>query len=338
MIFLGKHVHPGCDPFVVAEISGNHGGSFAVACELIAAARDAGADAVKFQCYEPDDLTINNGYVIGGGTPWEGQTLYELYKEACTPLDWMQPLFEQAKHEGIAAFSSVYSERGLELLEKLGCPAYKIASYENNDPLFVKKVVNTGKPVVISTGMMGEDQETRLMAVVDYDKTILLHCISKYPVELNELGLQAMLDLMNTYEPTIPVGFSCHTDNPLAMAAAVTLGACMVEVHLTLDNPESPDYEFSFVPEHLAKSIAWCKQLHQGTKYLPHTAEKAAKEFRRSLHIVKDIFKDEVFTEQHIKSCRPATGCSPHLLPNIIGRKAKQTLRAYTPMDMEYVE
>lgn len=337
MIFLGKNVRPFGEPFIVAEISGNHCGDLSIACNLIVAAKEAGADAVKFQCYEADDLTVKNGYVIGGGTPWEGQTLHGLYEQACTPLNWMRPLFDEARRNNIPAFSSVYSSRGLRVLEEVGCPAYKIASYENNDLELIQQVVNTGKPIVISMGMISEDEENRLMGIVDKEKTILLHCISKYPVELDELGFQTMVDMAH-YHRGIPIGFSCHTDNPLAMAAAVTLGAAMVEIHLTLYMLNAPDYEFSYLPDQLEQAINWTRAIARSRSYHQHTLEKPAREFRRSLFLVKDIEKGEIFTHDHVKSFRPAQGCSPHLLPNIIGRKANQTLKAYTPMQMEYVE
>lgn len=338
MIFLGRNVRSFGEPFIVAEISGNHGGDLSTACNLIVAAKQAGADAVKFQCYEAEDLTIKNGYTIGNGTPWEGQTLYELYNQACTPLNWMRPLFEQAKYNEIAAFSSVYSRRGLDILEKVGCPAYKIASYENNDLKFIREVISTGKPVVISMGMISADEEDRLFDIIDRDNTILLHCISKYPMELSEMGLLAMEDMIKFHKHEMPIGFSCHSDNPMAMAAAIACGAAMIEVHLTFDDPTTPDYEFSYVPEMLRQAVGWSKELAKGRGYHSPTIETPARAFKRSLHLVKNIDEGEIFTEDHVKAFRPNTGCSPHLLPNIIGRKAKLSLKAYTPMNMEYVE
>lgn len=335
MIFLGKEVHNYGEPFFVAEISGNHGGSISNAFELMDAAKYTGANAVKIQCYDEDDLTIKNGYVIGGGTPWEGQTLHELYIQAKTPKDWMQPLFNRAREIGIPIFSSVYSRAGLEILERVGCPAYKIASYEANDPYFVASVAAKGKPLVISTGMLSEEELNRTVDAAG-DDYILLHCVSKYPTELNELGLKTMQTMAYDFDP---VGFSCHSDNPSAIIAAVACGAAMIEVHLALDNgQDQPDLEFSMYPDELKWSIDNARQAQRAIKFKTDAIEYPAREFRRSLHIVKDIFKGEEFTEDHIKSFRPSTGCSPHLLPNILGRKASQTLRAYTPMQMEYVE
>lgn len=337
MIFLGKEVHNYGEPFFVAEISGNHGGSISNAFQLMEAAQYAGADAVKIQCYDEDDLTIKNGYVIGGGTPWKGQTLHDLYTQAKTPKDWMQPLFNRANELGIPIFSSVYSDAGLEILERVGCPAYKIASYEANDPFFIGRVNKTGKPLVISTGMLSEEElERAWTATGPLESAILLHCVSKYPTELHELGLKTMQQLAYDFDP---VGFSCHSDNPASIIAGVACGAAMIEVHLALDaDCPQPDFEFSFLPDALKWSINNARQVQRAIKFKTDAVEYSAREFRRSLYIVKDIFKDEIFTEEHIRSCRPSEGCSPHLWPNIIGRKATQTLRAYTPMQMEYVE
>ncbi len=337
MIFLGKEVHSFGEPFIVAEISGNHYGKFNTAIELIDAAKWANADAVKIQCYDADDLTLNNGYVIVNGTPWEGKTLYELYQEAHTPKDWIEPLFEHAKKIGIPIFISVYSEKGLELLEKLGCLAYKIASYEANDPYFISRVASKGRPIVLSTGMLGDDELNRAINHCPDDQTILLHCVSKYPVEIDQLGLSNMNSLRG-YNGNYPVGFSCHSDNPAAIMAAVANGAAMVEVHLVLEGDSiAPDYEFSMLPNELKWSIDAAKKIYKSNRFKDDSIEYPAREFRRSIHLVADIAEGETITKEHLRCCRPSTGCAPHLFPNIIGRKVNRDLKAMMPMQMEYL-
>lgn len=346
MIFLGKEVHNYGEPFIVAELSCNHMGNINRAFQLIEAAKWAGADAVKIQCYDAEDLTLNNGYVIGGGTPWSGQSLYELYQQATTPLDWMNPLFACAKHCGIPMFSSVYSEKGLALLEELDCPAYKIASYEANDIGFMTKVAETNKPMVISVGTLSDDEINRILRIrspkiqTPEDSTfILLHCISQYPCELKEIGLQTLKQLQDAV--VVPVGFSCHCDNPNAVVLAAGFGAAMIELHLALGDEEaaeSPDWAFSFTPNMLKYTIEQAKDVRQAIGHKNHVIETPARAFKRSLYVVQDIKVGELFTEENVKSFRPNLGCAPYLLPNIVGRKAKRDIPANTPMEMEYVE
>lgn len=337
MIFLGKKVVNYSEPFIVAEISGNHCGHLHKALELIKAAKFAGADAVKIQCYDADDLTIPNGYVIGEGTPWENETLYELYQKAGTPKDWIGPLFKCAEKVGIPIFSSVYSKSGLETLERVNCQAYKIASYEANDTEFIREVVKTGKPVVVSVGTLSEEEIQRLYNILPRDSSILLHCVSKYPIGLDELYLDSMNELI--IDGRYNIGFSCHSDNPIALSLASCYGAALIEVHLALDEEDNPpDYEFSFLPDGLKWAIEQSKLACEADTYKPPEAEQSAHKLRRSLYVVQDVEEGEPFTKENVKSFRPNKGCSPHLLPNIIGRKSNCHIAKYTPMKMEYVE
>lgn len=342
MIFLGKEVRNFGEPFIVAEISANHGGDINRAFSLIEAAKIAGADAVKVQCYEAIDLTLPNGYVIGGGTPWKDQTLYELYTQAQTPLSWMAPIFSHAKMIQIPCFSSVYSERGLAVLKSVDCPAYKIASYEANDTYFIKKVADTGRPVVISVGTLGDDEIHRIASLLEEnqrDNLILLHCVSSYPCALEELGLRDLQTLQEDYN--YPVGFSCHSDDPGAVLLACGLGAAVVEVHLALEDEQStksPDWSFSFTPEMLRHTAYRAKLVKKAIGFKNPIIETPAREFKRSLYVVENMEKGDVFTNENVKSYRPYQGCSPHLLPNIIGRKANRSIPANTPLQMEFVE
>lgn len=342
MIFLGKEVRNYGEPFIVAELSCNHLGDFNRALHLIEAAKWSGVDAVKIQCYEPCDLTINNGYTIEGGTPWEGETLYELYEKAGTPLAWIEALFKHAEDCQIPIFSSVYSNKGLALLQNLKSQAYKIASYEANDIMLIKRVLGAGKPVVISTGTLGDDEFKRLLNSLtpeEKDRVILLHCVSKYPTDLNELGLSTLVTMQETTGLTI--GFSCHSDDPGAVLLSCAYGAAMVEVHLTLDDEEStksPDWEFSYTPEMLLHTVQRSKLIRKAIGYKDPIIEDPARKFKRSLFVIKDIKAGEIFTQDNVGSFRPNLGCSPHLLPNILGRRANRNLAINTPMEMEYVE
>lgn len=347
MIFLGKQVQNWKEPFIVAEISGNHNGDFNRAIQLIDMAKEVGADAVKLQCYHAEDLTLENDYNIENGTPWEGEKLFDLYKKAQTPMDWIKPLFEHAQAIGLPVFSSVYSERGINVLEEINCQAYKIASYEANDIELVKKVIATGKPVVISLGTIGQEELDRLMLNITgdaLDRIIFLHCVGKYPLEFHELGLQDMVYLQQTLTNahySVPVGFSCHCADPAALVLAAGLGAAMTEVHLNLGDEgdsKTADFEFSFSPEQLRYGIDRAKQVKDAMSVKNHTLENHAHKFKRSLFLVKDIARGEKFTREHLATYRPNTGEPPYLLPNIIGRVAAKTLLSGTPMRMEYVE
>lgn len=346
MNFLGKKVDNYTEPFIVAEISGNHGGDIKNAYELIRQAKLAGADAVKIQCYEPDSLTIPSitnihdnsswGYVVNSDTPWDGETLYDLYKKSYTPFDWIESLFEHAKLAEIPIFSSVFCEKGLEILEKVNCPAYKIASFEANDPEFINKVSETKKPIVISTGMADHVEIARAVQFSRENK-ILLHCISKYPAKIEDVNFSYMETMQRYYNS--PVGFSCHSPYLSVPILAVARGAAMLEMHLKLFDVKGEDSAFSFYPPTFKYVVEECKKIpntlvarqrDNDTKYID-------RKLRRSLYVVEDIKKGEKFTTNNVKSFRPALGCEPYHLLDIIGQTANRDLTKYTPMQMEYV-
>lgn len=339
MIFLGSQIKNFGFPYVVAEISGNHSGKLDRAYELINQAKIAGADAVKIQAYDADSLTLPTDFKINGESLWNGQNLYELYMRAATPFDWVSKLFEYARSIQIPIFSSVYDMRGLQVLSQAGCRAFKIASFEAIDTNFIQKVVATGKPVIMSTGTLNDIELDRSIKYLDPENSIVLHCVSKYPCELTDISLGEMVDLQKMLDQ--PVGFSCHTDDPQAVLLAQIMGAAMIELHLTLDDEEAAstaeDYQFSFTPESLKYTVTKMREAVQATAFkLNQDAE--SRKLRRSLYVIKDIRAGETFTEQNIGSYRPNLGCDPHLLPNIIGRKANQNLARFTPMKMEYIK
>ena len=251
----GRKVGPGHRPLVVAEISGNHNGELERALALITAAKQAGADAVKFQTYTADTMTIpsdRSDFKISGGL-WDGQTLYELYQWAHTPWAWHEALFARAREEGLIAFSSPFDERAVELLESLNVPAYKIASFEMVDLPLIKQVASCGKPVVISTGMASVEEIRDAVATVravGNDQLILLHCISAYPADHRDYNIRTLKDLAERFN--VIAGLSDHTlDNTMAVSS-VALGSCFIEKHFTLDRSEGgPDAAFSLQPEEL---------------------------------------------------------------------------------------
>lgn len=335
MIFLGKEVKNGSPiPYIVAEISCNHGGSLEKARVLIEEAKQTGVDAVKIQCYDANALTLPTKFEIAGSSLWAGKNLYELYMESSTPYEWIGPMFEHAEKIGITIFSSVYDDRGLQELTRLGCRAFKIASYEANDPTFIQKVVATGKPVVLSTGGLNDIEIDKALNILDPDNSILLHCISDYPCELENISLAEMSDL--TIHCDQPVGFSCHCDDPLAVILAADHGAAMIEVHLALEDAQTLDNEFSYTKESLTYTI---NTLHRVAKAQAcRWGEEEGIKYKRSLFALKDIKVGEIFTNANIGSFRPNLGCSPSLMPDILGRKSKQAISKFSPMKMEYVK
>lgn len=338
MIFLGSEIRNFGSPYIVAEISGNHGGNIDRAYRLIEEAKKAGANAVKIQCYNADALTLPIDFEIKGENPWKGKNLYELYMWSCTPYDWIPNLFAYAEQVKIPIFSSVYDLYGLEILTKVNCRAFKIASYEANDTDFIEKVVATGKPVVLSTGTLNEIEIERAAGILKLENSVILHCVSKYPCETYELALREMINLQNNYDQ--PIGFSCHSDDPMSVVLAAVQGAAMIELHFTLDDEEgqkASDYEFSFTPEGLKYTIGRVNDSRQAMM-LKQNQDSGGKAFKRSLYVTKDIMAGETFTRMNIGSYRPYLGCDPYLLPNILGRKSNQNIKKYTPMKMEYIK
>ena len=338
MIFLGKEVWNYRKPYIVAEISANHGGDINRALMLIDAAKKAGADAVKIQAYTADSLTLPTQFLIEGANPWNGMNLYELYMKASTPFNWIEQLFDHAAKIGISIFSSVYDDQGLHELTKHGCRAFKIASYEANDTNFLEKVVATGKPVVLSTGTLNDLEIERALKILDPGNSIVLHCISKYPCKVDEIALIDMQMLQTMCNQ--PVGFSCHSDDPLAVILAATRGAALIEVHITLDDAEgedSPDYDFSFTPDGLKYTIERLSEMERAQ--LPKTnQDQDGKKFKRSLYVVRDMKAGEPFSESNLKSYRPNLGCEPYLLRDIIGKRAGVDIKKNSPMKLEYIK
>lgn len=325
----GRRIGTGAPPYIIAEMSANHNGSIETAFRIIEEAKKAGADAVKIQTYRPDTITIDCDrpeYRIHGGL-WDGKTLYELYEWAHTPWDWHGELFAKARDVGLTLFSSPFDETAVDLLEKFECPAYKIASFEAVDLPLIRYVAQTGKPMVISTGMASAPEIEDAIAAAHSGgakEVAILHCVSGYPAPSADYNLRTIPDMATRFG--VPVGLSDHTLGNTTAITSVALGACVIEKHFTLDRQGGgPDDSFSMEPADLAALVrdartAWAAL--GDVSYDRAGSEKGNLIFRRSLCAVKDIKKGELFTRDNVRSIRPGYGLPPKELPNILGKPA----------------
>ena len=337
---IGKEFYP----FIIAELSANHNGSIERAFESIKAAKDAGADAVKIQTYTADTMTIDcdaEEFQIKGSL-WDGYSLYDLYKEAQTPYEWHKPLFDYAKKIDITIFSTPFDETAVDLLEGLDAPAYKIASFEMIDLPLVKYVAQTGKPMIISTGMANLEEIEEVVQVAKENgcqDLILLHCISSYPAPVEQSNLRTIPDLSEKFG--VLSGLSDHTMGTIVATTSVALGACLIEKHFTLSRADKgPDSKFSLEPNEL-------KQLCQDTKsawkslgvagYKLKDSEKFGHKFRRSLYAVQNIKEGEEITKDNVKSIRPGLGLKPKYYKQVLGKVAKYDIKYGTPLSFDII-
>lgn len=329
----GREIGHHKKPFIIAELSGNHNGRLENALALIDAAADAGADAIKLQTYTADTMTLDIDlpeFHIQGGL-WDGYTLYDLYKQAHTPWEWHQALFERAKTRGLIIFSTPFDESAVDFLESLGTPAYKIASFEITDHPLIRYVAKQGKPVIISSGMSSEAEIAQALTILRDNgctQILLLHCVSGYPTPLADINLKRITRLAETF--SVPVGLSDHTLGNTAAQLAVALGAVAIEKHVTLAREDGgPDAEFSLEPDELK---ALCDQTNLCWQTLGtgesgnNQAEESSLVFRRSLYFVSDIQAGEIIKPEHIRRIRPGYGLPPEALPKILGRKARHDI------------
>lgn len=338
LVIDGRPIGSEHPPYVIAELSGNHNGDIGRALALIEAARDAGADAVKLQTYTADTITIDHdgpGFMIQEGL-WRGRRLHDLYREAHTPWDWHPRLFEKAKLLGITIFSSPFDPTAVDFLASLGAPAYKIASFEIVDVELIKYAAALGKPLIVSTGMASlEEIEDGLDAARSGgDGVTLLHCVSGYPTPASDANLATIRDMVDRFG--VPIGLSDHTLGTSVAVAAVAVGACVIEKHVTLARGDGgPDAAFSLEPDELARLCVECRTAWQAlgrVNYDREPSEDDIAALRRSLYVVADIASGEVFTERNIRSIRPGYGLAPKHLRSILGRRAGRPLRRGTPL------
>ncbi|MBS4083852.1 MAG: pseudaminic acid synthase [Rhizobiales bacterium] len=336
----GRSIGPSHSPYVIAELSGNHNGDIGRALALIDAAKAAGADAVKLQTYTADTITLDHdgpGFTIEGGL-WDGRRLHELYREASTPWEWHEKLFAHARSAGITCFSSPFDPTAIAFLEKLNAPAYKIASFEIVDTPLIRLAAKTGKPLIISTGMASPDEiSDALNAAKESAGAVLLHCISAYPAPAEDANLARIPALAAKYGCVI--GLSDHTLGIEVSIAAVALGACVIEKHITLQRADGgPDAAFSLEPDELAALVKGVRTAHAAlgrADYGRAASEEGNVAFRRSLYAVKDIAAGETITEENVRSIRPGYGLAPKHLPEILGRKAKRGIPRGTPISRD---
>lgn len=329
---------------IVAEISANHGQDFKRAVSLIKEAKRCGADAVKFQLYAPDTLTLNidNRYFRVRHHSWGGQTLYELYKKAHTPHSWFKRLKRISDDEGILFFATAFDKKGVDLLERLDVPFHKIASFELVDLPLIEYAAKTRKPLILSTGMadLREIRDAFNAATAAGAREItLLKCVSSYPAKPEEMNLRTIFDMKRRFRCAI--GLSDHTLGTAVSLAAVSLGARMVEKHFTLSRKiKTPDSFFSTEPGELKGLIEEIRIVESAlgkAHYGLTPEEKKNRQFRRSLFCAEDIKKGDVFTEKNVRSIRPGYGLSPKYLKAILGKKAKMDVFCGSPLTKEII-
>ena len=345
IVIAERPIGSGYPPYVLAELSGNHGGSIERALAIMEAAARAGADALKLQTYTADTLTINHDgpdFIIKGGL-WEGRRLYELYQEAHTPWEWHAALFAKGRELGIPVFSTAFDETAIDFLEALDVPAYKIASFELVDLPLIRRVAGTKKPTIMSTGMASMDE---IREAVDTFRAgggrelMLLHCISGYPTPIEQANLRRIPALAAAY--ACPVGLSDHTLGTEAAIAAVALGASLIEKHFTLFRADGgPDAAFSLEPDELAALISGARKvfgaLGSGLEGRSEI-ELTSRVFRRSLYVVSDIAAGEPFTTNNVRIIRPGYGLPPRNLSEVMGRRARQALKRGTALEWKFIE
>ncbi|SMC00452.1 N-acetylneuraminate synthase [Hymenobacter roseosalivarius DSM 11622] len=337
-----RPIGPDYPPLIIAELSGNHNQSLERAFAIIDAVAAAGAHAIKLQTYTADTMTLPGAYRIDDPSSlWYGRELHELYQEAYTPWEWHQPLFERAKSLGMLAFSSPFDETAVDFLETLDVPAYKIASFENTDWPLLRRVAATGKPVIMSTGASTLAEVAEAVDVLreaGCRELILLKCTSTYPATPQNTNLRTIPHLAQLF-PACPVGLSDHTMGVGAAVAAVALGACVIEKHVTLRRTDGGvDSAFSLEPEEVAALVIETERAWQALGHIQYgvqRAEEKSRLYKRSLYVAQDIRAGEVFTKENLRVVRPGDGLPPRYFDQLLGKPARQELRAGTPLTWE---
>ena len=341
----GRRIGAGEPAFIIAEMSANHGQDYEQAVRLVHAAADAGVDAIKLQTYLPETMTIACDaapFQIAAGTIWEGRNLFDLYQEAYTPWDWQPRLKRVAEELGLMLFSTPFDATAVDFLEQMDVPAHKVASFELVDLPLLRRIGQTGKPVIMSTGMgtLEEIAEAvRTLREAGTEQLALLKCTSAYPAPPEEMDLRTIPHLAQTFD--VPTGLSDHTLGVAVPVAAVALGACIIEKHYTLsrDDP-GPDSSFSLEPAELATLVREVRVAEQAVgrvNYNVGAKEVASRIFRRSLFVVAEVKAGEVFTERNVRCIRPGHGLHPRNLERVMGRRATADLALGTPLTWEHV-
>jgi len=337
----GRSIGRGHAPFIIAEMSGNHNQSLERALEIVDAAAETGAHALKIQTYTPDTMTLDLNerefYISDAKSLWAGASLYQLYGEAYTPWEWHKPIFDRARERGIIAFSTPFDDTAVDFLESLDAPCYKIASFENTDLPLIRRVAATGKPLIISTGMatVAElDETVRAARGAGCKELILLKCTSTYPAtaeNTNVLTIPHMRELFGC-----EVGLSDHTMGIGVSVASVALGATVIEKHFTLNRAEGGvDSTFSMEPEEMAQLVLETERAWQAlgqVSYGPTEAERKSLQFRRSLYIVQDLKAGDMLTRDNVRAIRPGLGLPTKYLEQLLGKSVKHEVKKGTAL------
>jgi N-acetylneuraminate synthase len=337
----GRAIGLDAAPFVIAEMSGNHNQSLSRALEIVDAAADSGAHAIKLQTYTPDTMTLDLNerefHISDPKSLWAGRSLHELYGEAHTPWEWHRPILDRARERGIIAFSTPFDATAVEFLEELEVPCYKIASFENTDLPLVRLVAGTGKPLIISTGMasLAElDETVRVAREAGCRDLILLKCTSTYPATPENTNLRTIPNLRDLFD--CEVGLSDHTMGVGVSVASVSLGATVIEKHFTLNRADGGvDSTFSLEPAELAQLVIETGRAWQSLGRVSYgciEAEKKSIQFRRSLYVVEDLREGDILTRQNVRAIRPGFGLAPKYLEQVLGRTVTQDVRRGTAL------
>lgn len=317
-------------PFIIAELSGNHQQSIDKALAMVDAAAKSGVHAIKLQTYTADTMTLNlqsnEFYLSDPESLWHGNSLYHLYEQAMTPWEWHKEIFEYAKKLGLIAFSSPFDETAVDFLEQLNVPCYKIASFENIDHALLRKVAQTGKPVIMSTGMATPVELAESVVVLreaGCKDLILLKCTSDYPARPVDANLCTIPHLRDLF--SCQVGLSDHTLGIGVAITSVAMGATVIEKHFVMDRNEGGvDAEFSLQPQEMAQLVEESKNAWLSLGHIHYGAtekELAAQKHRRSLYICEDMKAGDIFTKENLRSIRPGLGLAPKYLQQVLGRR-----------------
>ncbi len=346
-IRIGNHtIGDNSPPFIIAEMSGNHNQSLDRALEIVDAAAKAGATALKIQTYTPDTMTLdireNEFFISDPKSLWYGKSLYELYQMAMTPMEWHKPIKERCEEHGMLFFSSPFDTTAVDFLEELGVDFYKVASFENTDHNLIKRICQTGKPLIVSTGTATLNDIVDIIELtqsLNFKDLILLKCTSAYPAQAKDANLKTITHLRETFD--CQIGLSDHTLGIGVPVASIALGANVIEKHFTLRRSEGGvDADFSLEPEEFQQLVIECNRAKEALGQATYTrpdAEKATHIFKRSLYICEDMAAGDTFNETNLRAIRPGKGLPPKYKDIFIGKKCHKPIKRGTPLSWDLI-
>lgn len=332
--------------YIIAEMSANHCGDLGLAMKIIAAAKEAGVDAVKLQTYTADTMTIDcrdEHFRISNGSLWDGRYFHDLYQDACTPWEWQRELKEYGESIGIDVFSTPFDKTAADFLDELGVKWFKIASFEAIDLPLIRYVAAKGKPMIVSVGIcsLAEMQDVVDACKAEGNENItLLKCTSAYPAKPEDMNLLTIPDMIGRFGPQgVKIGLSDHSMSVETVVAGVALGARVVEKHFTLDRSlGGADAPFSLNPEEMKATVLAIRKTEKVLGSVDYGVNPKNRQFARSLFVTENVKKGEAFTEKNVRSIRPGIGCLPKHLPEILGHRAAQDIARGTPFDLQFIE